>query len=229
MSRAAPPPPKCQPSPPSSLTQPPTPWRRRNGFFFNNQPTSHPWFFSFTFCLTCMTIVSGCLAERTKLVVYPIYTIIICSFVHPLAVHWTWHSDGWLQTISKCHFLDFAGGTVVHLIGGHAFQCLLCPVLDDARQSTMPGGGGGAGGRSDGLPQGRAQATAAARRLRQAAQLVPPPDPLLPCCAGGFVGLVGAALCGPRMGRFEEGMVKDMQPHDMVFVSLGTFMLWFGW
>jgi hypothetical protein len=47
--------------------------------------------------------------------------------------------------------------------------------------------------------------------------------------AGGFVGLVGATLCGPRMGRFEEGMVKDMQPHDMVFVSLGTFMLWFGW
>ncbi len=42
-------------------------------------------------------------------------------------------------------------------------------------------------------------------------------------------GLVGAKLCGPRLGRFEEGGTKDLPGHDMAFVTLGTFMLWFGW
>ena len=49
------------------------------------------------------------------------------------------------------------------------------------------------------------------------------------CAAGGLFGLVGAVLCGPRLGRFEEGAAKDIPGHDMAFVTLGTFMLWFGW
>ena len=48
-------------------------------------------------------------------------------------------------------------------------------------------------------------------------------------CAGGMMGLVGAVLCGPRLGRFEEGQVKAFPGHDMASVSIGTFFLWFGW
>jgi len=42
-------------------------------------------------------------------------------------------------------------------------------------------------------------------------------------------GLIGAIACGPRLGRFEDGSAKDLPGHDMAFVTLGTFMLWFGW
>lgn len=43
---------------------------------------------------------------------------------------------------------------------------------------------------------------------------------------GGLVGLIGAAICGPRIGRFEEGATKDIPGHDMSAVAMGTFMLW---
>eukprot|EP00878_Enallax_costatus_P013725 GHUV01014354.1.p1 GENE.GHUV01014354.1~~GHUV01014354.1.p1 ORF type:complete len:255 (+),score=56.87 GHUV01014354.1:90-767(+) len=36
-------------------------------------------------------------------------------------------------------------------------------------------------------------------------------------------------MVGPRLGRFDDGFVKDLPGHDMAFVTLGTFMLWFGW
>ncbi len=41
--------------------------------------------------------------------------------------------------------------------------------------------------------------------------------------------MVGALFVGPRLGRFEDGIVKALPGHDMAFVTLGTFMLWFGW
>lgn len=47
--------------------------------------------------------------------------------------------------------------------------------------------------------------------------------------AGGLFGLIGAIAVGPRLGRFDDGAVKDLPGHDMAFVTLGTFMLWFGW
>lgn len=36
-------------------------------------------------------------------------------------------------------------------------------------------------------------------------------------------------MVGPRLGRFDDGCAKDLPGHDMAFVTLGTFMLWFGW
>lgn len=48
-------------------------------------------------------------------------------------------------------------------------------------------------------------------------------------CTGGLTGLIGAMLCGPRLGRFEDGVGKDIPGHDVSSVSLGSLMLWFGW
>lgn len=51
----------------------------------------------------------------------------------------------------------------------------------------------------------------------------------LAVAAGGLTGLIGAALCGPRIGRFEEGLVRAMPGHDVSSVATGGFFLWFGW
>ena len=48
---------------------------------------------------------------------------------------------------------------------------------------------------------------------------------------GGFAGLWGAVMVGPRIGRFrsDNGHLVDMPGHSATLVVLGTFILWFGW
>lgn len=70
--------------------------------------------FQTVFCATAATIVSGSMAERTKFHCYLLYSILISLFVYPVSGHWTW-GGGWL---SQLGFHDFAGSTVVHLVGG---------------------------------------------------------------------------------------------------------------
>jgi ammonia channel protein AmtB len=98
---------------------------RRSGFFYG-APTldfqQRPWFLSFTFAVACCVIVSGCLAERTRLLVYPAYTVAVSAIVHPLLVHWVWLNGSWLNSISSCKVLDFAGGLAVHVLG----ECSCC-------------------------------------------------------------------------------------------------------
>ena len=61
--------------------------------------------------------MSGCLAERTNLIVYPILTVVMSMWIHPVCAFWAWNATSWLQSVSHCQFLDFAGGTVVHIVG----------------------------------------------------------------------------------------------------------------
>ncbi len=74
------------------------------------------WIFQAVFAATAATIVSGAMAERTKFASYLIYTLIITSFIYPLAGHWIW-GGGWLERLGM---IDFAGSTVVHSVGGWA-------------------------------------------------------------------------------------------------------------
>ncbi|PNH06421.1 Ammonium transporter 1 member 3, partial [Tetrabaena socialis] len=47
---------------------------------------------------------------------------------------------------------------------------------------------------------------------------------------GGFSALMGAAIIGPRVGRFSpDGTVNEMKGHSATLVVMGTFWLWFGW
>jgi Amt family ammonium transporter len=47
---------------------------------------------------------------------------------------------------------------------------------------------------------------------------------------GAWVGLAGAILLGPRLGRFDEnGKATNMQGHSLVMAVLGVLVLWFGW
>ncbi len=72
--------------------------------------------FQTVFCATAATIVSGAMAERTKFISYCIYSAVISAFIYPVSGHWIW-GGGWL---SQMGFLDFAGSTAVHMVGGIA-------------------------------------------------------------------------------------------------------------
>lgn len=79
-------------------------------------PTLAYWFFQVVFAAAAATIVAGAMAERTKFVAYLIYSFIISALIYPVIGHWIW-GGGWL---SQLGFLDFAGSTVVHTVGGWA-------------------------------------------------------------------------------------------------------------
>ena len=74
------------------------------------------WLFQWAFAGTTMTIVSGCMAERTTIHGYFILTVVMNLLIYPWIVHWTWGGD-WL---SEGGFTDFAGSGIVHLCGGIA-------------------------------------------------------------------------------------------------------------
>jgi Amt family ammonium transporter len=48
-------------------------------------------------------------------------------------------------------------------------------------------------------------------------------------CVGGFAGLAGALVLGPRLGRFVGGKSIAIPGHNLAFAALGVFILWFGW
>ncbi|MDR1997564.1 MAG: ammonium transporter [Candidatus Margulisbacteria bacterium] len=90
-----------------------------SGFFLNG--VTEMWdigffFFQAMFAATAATIVSGAMAERTQFKAYLFYTIFISAFIYPVVGHWIW-GGGWL---AEAGFLDFAGSTVVHSVGGWA-------------------------------------------------------------------------------------------------------------
>jgi ammonium transporter len=138
-----------------------------SSFFFDD--IANPWLMAFFifqlgFCGTAVTIVSGAVAERMRFVGYLVITVIVASVIYPVVGHWVWgsaagaSSGGWLEGMG---FIDFAGGTVVHSVGG-------------------------------------------------------------------WVSLAAIIIIGPRIGRFGKNSVP-IHGHDIPIVTLGAFLLWFGW
>jgi len=78
--------------------------------------TGSDFFFQLMFCATTASIVSGTLAERIKLWPFLIFTIVLTAVIYPLQASWKW-GGGFLD---EAGFLDFAGSTVVHSVGGWA-------------------------------------------------------------------------------------------------------------
>ena len=84
------------------------------------------WLFQVVFAATAATIVSGAMAERTKFSAYLVYSFFISFLIYPVFGHWAWGnllnpdnagSGAWLAGRG---FIDFAGSTVVHSVGGWA-------------------------------------------------------------------------------------------------------------
>ncbi|MBI5757434.1 MAG: ammonium transporter [Planctomycetales bacterium] len=74
-------------------------------------------FFQLVFAGTAATIVSGAVAERIKYQSFIVFSALMAIVIYPVVGHWIW-GGGWLA--AKANFLDFAGSTQVHSIGGWA-------------------------------------------------------------------------------------------------------------
>ncbi len=72
--------------------------------------------FQLVFAATAATIVSGAVAERLKFSAYLVYSVILVGLIYPISGHWLW-GGGWLAEMG---FIDFAGSTIVHSVGGWA-------------------------------------------------------------------------------------------------------------
>ena len=103
--------------------------------------TGSDFFFQLMFCAATASIVSGTLAERIKLWPFLLFTLILTAFIYPSQASWKW-GGGFLDEMG---FLDFAGSTVVHSVGGWAALAgalILGPRLGkykDGRVNPMPG------------------------------------------------------------------------------------------
>lgn len=73
-------------------------------------------FFQLVFCGTAATIVSGAVAERVKYVSFIVFSFVLTLVIYPIVGHWVW-GGGWLADLG---FMDFAGDSVVHSVGGWA-------------------------------------------------------------------------------------------------------------
>ena len=102
-------------------------WIGTSGFFLSDFTVGGDpwvlafWMFQVVFAATAATIVSGAVAERTKFSGYMVYSVFICAIIYPIFGSWAWgglfNGGGWLE---KLGFIDFAGSTVVHSVGGWA-------------------------------------------------------------------------------------------------------------
>ena len=91
-----------------------------NGWFFWGglfQGEGADLFFQTMFAATAATIVSGAIAGRTKFETYAIFTLLMTAVIYPIAGGWQWQGSGWLTNLG---FIDFAGSSIVHGVGGFA-------------------------------------------------------------------------------------------------------------
>lgn len=85
---------------------------------YPTQPTMVLFFFQLVFAGTTATIVSGTMAERVKFWAFFWFSFLLVAIAYPLTGRWVWNPNGWLA--SNFNFIDFAGSTVVHSVGGMA-------------------------------------------------------------------------------------------------------------
>ena len=78
--------------------------------------------FQMMFCGTSATLLSGAVAERMSFFGFICVAAILTAVIYPVTGHWAWASAyqdgnaGWLEQLG---FVDFAGSTIVHSVGGY--------------------------------------------------------------------------------------------------------------
>ena len=110
---------------------------------FSTAAVPAKFFFQFVFCAVSLAIVWGTTIERIKFGAYLLYAVVFSSLIYPIISHWIF-GGGWLQV--NFGMQDFAGSTVIHLIGATgalAALLLLGPRLGkygrDGKPNVIPG------------------------------------------------------------------------------------------
>ncbi|MEM6784616.1 MAG: ammonium transporter, partial [Bacteroidota bacterium] len=127
-------------------------WLGTDGFFLKGiEGQDQTWIYTFfffqaVFAATAATIVSGAVAERTKFTAYLMFSILLTGLIYPVFGSWAWgglfNGSGWLEGLG---FIDFAGSTVVHSVGGWAALAAAMVVgprmgkYIDGKPQPMPG------------------------------------------------------------------------------------------
>ncbi|MEL6444116.1 MAG: ammonium transporter [Bacteroidota bacterium] len=127
-------------------------WIGTDGFFLKGiEGQDQSWIYAFfffqaVFAATAATIVSGAVAERTKFTGYLMFSILLTGLIYPVFGSWAWgglfNGSGWLEGLG---FIDFAGSTVVHSVGGWAALAAAIVVgprmgkYIDGKAQPMPG------------------------------------------------------------------------------------------
>jgi Amt family ammonium transporter len=79
-------------------------------------------FFQVVFVATAMSIVSGAVAERMKLMAFSLFAVVMTAFIYPMEGSWTWGGNDvfGMYNLADFGFLDFAGSGIVHMAGAAA-------------------------------------------------------------------------------------------------------------
>ena len=105
---------------------------------FSDATIGSKFFFQFAFCAVSLAIVWGTTLERIKFGAYLIYAVFFAALIYPLGSHWIF-GGGWLQ--ANFGMQDFAGSTVIHLIGATGGARRAAAARRRARASTGPTAG----------------------------------------------------------------------------------------
>ena len=106
------------------------------------------WLYGAVFAMTAATIVSGAVAGRAKLRAYITYTFLLAAVIYPMVTAFTWAAPetGLVEQLVGAPFADFAGGMIVHGMGGIAgltAAAVLGPRMDryddDGSINVIPG------------------------------------------------------------------------------------------
>lgn len=84
--------------------------------------TASDFFFQVVFVATCMSIVSGAVAERMKLWAFLAFAVVMTGVIYPMEGSWTWGGNSvfGLYNLGDLGFSDFAGSGIVHMAGAAA-------------------------------------------------------------------------------------------------------------
>jgi Amt family ammonium transporter len=124
-----------------------------DGAPFMDQPAGDyvGWLYGAVFAMTAATIVSGAVAGRARLRAYVGYTFLLAAVIYPITIAMTWtgasvSGTGIVEDITGTAFIDFAGGMIVHALGGIAgltAAYVLGPRMDryneDGSVNVIPG------------------------------------------------------------------------------------------
>jgi ammonium transporter, Amt family len=104
------------------------------------------WLFSAVFAMTAATIVSGAVAGRARLRAYVTYTFLLAAVIYPVVAAMVWYAPGGEPILASLGFADFAGGMVVHGVGGVAgltaawiLGARIDKYNDDGSHNILPG------------------------------------------------------------------------------------------